>query len=177
MRNASRSILIIWLMIGSLLVGGASSRVTAEGQTSARHRPHTTPIFDHMAVITIRLQDDAGAISATEVKIAVKSEEHQAGFQYISPEVIEKSLILFVFPTELVTRFHMRNVEAPLDIGFFDSDGRLLDIQEMVPDSGSGGSELHTYGTTHPFRYVLEARAGYFKEHQISAGKGRLLLR
>jgi hypothetical protein len=112
-----------------------------------------------------------------EVKVAVRTDEHQAGFQYISPEVIEKSLILFVFPEELITRFHMRNVEAPLDIAFIGSDGRILAIQEMQPDPGGNGSGLRTYGPNQPFRYVLEAPAGFFKDHRISAGKGWLLMR
>jgi uncharacterized membrane protein (UPF0127 family) len=166
-----------WLLLGPMPGAQAAWGADAAEQGGGGHRPRTTAIFDQMALVTIKLMDDAGGVIPVEARIAVRSEEHQAGFQYISPEVIEKSLILFVFPETRSTRFHMRNVEAPLDIAFIDSEGSILDLQEMDPDPGSGGSGLRTYGPNKPFRYALEAHAGFFKEHHISAGSGWLVLR
>jgi uncharacterized membrane protein (UPF0127 family) len=177
MRSVCSLFLFMCLLGGQMTLGEAAGGKDGIGQPGARHRPQTTAIFDHMGVINIRLMDDEGQVSAMGVKLAVSTNEHQAGFQYISPEAIAKSLILFVFAEELITRFHMRNVEAPLDIAFIGSDGRILDIQEMQPDPGGSGSELRTYGPNQPFRYVLEAPAGFFKDHRISAGKGWLLMR
>jgi uncharacterized membrane protein (UPF0127 family) len=177
MRSVSVSFLCILLLGGQVTIGQAIAGPDVAGQPSPRHRPQTTALFDRMAVITVRLMDDEGGVTAMEVKAAVSSDEHQAGFQYISAEVIEKNLILFVFPEEIVTRFHMRNVVVPLDIAFISSDGDILDIREMQPDLGNSGPGLRTYGPSQPFRYALEARAGFFREHHISAGKGWLLLR
>jgi uncharacterized membrane protein (UPF0127 family) len=177
MRCVCVSFLCILLLGGPVTIGEAIAGPDAVEQPGPRHRPQTTAVFDRMAIISVKLMDDEGGVAAAEVRAAVSADEHQAGFQNISAEVIEKSLILFVFPAELVTRFHMRNVLAPLDIAFIGSDGDILDIQQMSPDTGSNGPGLRTYGTNQPFRYALEAHAGYFREHRISAGKGRLLLR
>ena len=177
MRCVCVSFLCILLLGGPVTVGPAVAGPDVAGQPGPPHRPQTTPVFDRMAVITVRLMDDEGGVTAVEVKVAVKADEQQAGFQFISGEVIERSLILFVFSQTLLTRFHMRNVEAPLDIAFIGSDGAILDIQEMQPDLGNSGPGLRTYGPSQPFRYALEAHAGFFRDHHISAGKGWLLLR
>jgi hypothetical protein len=126
-----------------------------------------------MAEHTIRLVDDHGDIVPVTVKLARNTEERAAGFQRIHPEIIKKNLILFVFPHAQNVRFHMENVSAPLDIAFIGEDGQILDIQEMQVNS-PGISR--TYGPNRPFRYALEARAGFFKDHRISAGKGMLRL-
>jgi uncharacterized membrane protein (UPF0127 family) len=38
------------------------------------------------------------------------------------------------------------------------------------------GRPAHTYGPDQPFRYALEAKAGFFRDHHISPGKGFLRL-
>ena len=52
-------------------------------------------------------------------------DERAAGFQNISRSVIEKTLILFFFPSEINGLFHVRNVEVSLDIAFVKTDGAL----------------------------------------------------
>ncbi|HBD10308.1 MAG TPA: hypothetical protein DCZ69_18820 [Syntrophobacteraceae bacterium] len=131
----------------------------------------STALFDHMAVHTIRLVDDRGGPLALSVKIAKDPRERAAGFQNIGPEVIQNSLILFVFPETLFTRFHMENVNAPLDIAFIGESGEIIDIQQMQVNRP--GRSL-TYGPNRPFRYALEARAGFFADHHISPGKALL---
>ena len=133
----------------------------------------TTMVFDRMPAHTIRLVDDQGNVLPVTAKIAGTPGERAAGFQHIHPEIIQKSLILFVFPQALNVHFHMENVRAPLDIAFIGEDGRILDIQVMQVNS-PGSSR--TYGPDRFFRYALEARAGFFKDHRISAGKGSLQL-
>jgi uncharacterized protein len=176
MRCTCASFLSIWLVVSPVAWGGDGGGADVAGRPAAGRRLQAAAIFDRMAVVTLRLTDDNGGSVVVEARVALSSEEQQAGFQYISPDIIKKSLILFVFPVELVTRFHMRNVEAPLDIAFIDGEGAILEIQEMQPDRG-GGPGLHTYGPNQPFRYALEAPAGFFKDHHISAEKGRMLLR
>jgi uncharacterized membrane protein (UPF0127 family) len=63
-----------------------------------------------------------------------------------------------------------RGVVAPLDIAFAEADGRIFSLQRMVPDRRA------LYQPLGPFRYALEARAGFFEALAIRAGGARLSL-
>jgi uncharacterized membrane protein (UPF0127 family) len=121
---------------------------------------YVTPEFEKMHVASIHLLNDCGEMLELKVKVADEPDERAAGFQYISRSVIERSLILFVFPQETHVLFHMRNVEASLDIAFFRADGTVVDILRMEPDN-------RLYGPAEAFKYALEARAGFFNEKGI----------
>jgi len=121
---------------------------------------YVTPEFEKMHVANIHLLNDWGEMLELKVKVADEPDERAAGFQYISKSVIERSLILFVFPQETHALFHMRNVEASLDIAFFRADGTVVDILRMEPDN-------RLYGPAEAFKYALEARAGFFGEKGI----------
>jgi uncharacterized membrane protein (UPF0127 family) len=172
--------LIRWLSLllvaSQVMVVRAGFGEPVEMPPGGGHRQATTTIFDRMARHTIRLVDDEGKTFAVEVKIARSAEERQAGFQDIDPEVIENSLILFVFAEETNSRFHMERVRAPLAIAFIAEDGEILDIQEMHINQHGIGRPANTYGPSQPFRYALEARAGFFRDHHVSPGKGFLRL-
>ncbi len=99
--------------------------------------------------------------------------ERAGGYQHICPDVIARTSMLFRYPAPRVARFHMRNVKAPLDIGFFDQNGVL--IQAMVMRPYASGEEI-LYGPMQAFQYALEARLGFFVEKELSAGSARLLL-
>lgn len=99
--------------------------------------------------------------------------ERADGYQHICPAVIDRTAILFVFDAPIASHFHMNNVHAPLDIGFFDARGVLL--QSMVMHPYGDGAEIF-YAPMGAFQYALEARRGFFAEKNFAAGKTRLLL-
>ena len=121
----------------------------------------------------VSLLNDRGKIVTFQSHVADDDSERAAGYQYICVDIIDASTILFVFPKPILTRFHMQNVEAPLDIGFFDDRGKLFSVLLMQP--GDNGSSA-LYGPSQPFQYALEARQGFFAEQNLSAGKSRLLI-
>jgi uncharacterized protein len=104
-----------------------------------------------------------------QVKWAREPAQHHAGFQCATPGEIRETLILFDFGTEVLTAFHMQNVPAPLDIAFAKADGRIFAILHMDP------SPAALYGPLGPFRYALEAPAGFFAAHDVVAGAARLV--
>jgi len=104
------------------------------------------------------------------VRVADSSEEQAAGFQCATPREIQDHLILFDFGREILTQFHMQNVPAPLDIAFAKADGRIFAILKMDP------SPTALYGPLGPFRYALEARAGFFASQGIRPGDARLVV-
>jgi uncharacterized membrane protein (UPF0127 family) len=81
-----------------------------------------------------------------------------------SPGVSCSTLIVFNFHREMLGAFHMQNVPAPLDIAFVKASGRIFPILRMDP------SRTETYRPLGAYRYAIEARAGFFKDHGISQG-------
>lgn len=129
--------------------------------------------LSNMQVEEISLLNDSGKIINIESYIADDAGERAEGYQYICEEVIDKTTILFVYAQPVVGKFHMQNVKAPLDIGFFDATGTL--IKTMVMDTYDDGNKRR-YHPGQPFQYALEARVGFFNEHKLSGGKAHLVI-
>jgi uncharacterized protein len=72
--------------------------------------------------------------------------------------------MLFVFDAPQPLAFWMKNTFVPLSIAFIGADGRILNIDDMAPQTE----------TTHPSRgpalYALEMKKGWFAERGIVAG-------
>jgi uncharacterized protein len=72
--------------------------------------------------------------------------------------------MLFVFDAPQPLAFWMKNTYVPLSIAFIGADGRILNIEDMTPQTE----------TTHPSRglalYALEMKKGWFAERAIVAG-------
>jgi uncharacterized protein len=73
--------------------------------------------------------------------------------------------MLFVFKEAQPQAFWMKNTYVPLSIAFIDSDGRILNIDDMAPQTEN----------THPSRgrarYALEMKKGWFAQRAINAGE------
>ena len=129
--------------------------------------------IDTMHTEEISLINDRGKIFKIESLIADDRQERASGYQHICQEVINNSTILFVYSNLTNGRFHMQNVKSPLDIGFFDSEGKLVTWMRMETYD-DGNSRLYTPGQ--PFQYALEARPGYYKENNLTSGATRILV-
>jgi uncharacterized membrane protein (UPF0127 family) len=162
---------LIWAPVAA---SGLPPRAAAEpGAASCDEPRRTTPEFDGMETVDLEMVNDVGARLRFAARVADEPRERYAGFQAIGAEIIASHLILFVFSADEVRQFHMRNVSTPLDIAFLASDGRVLEVQSMAPESDT---VLRVYTSGVPFRYALEARPGFFLGHHISPGKSWLLL-
>ncbi len=127
-----------------------------------------TKEFQKMETAKIRIVNDENQVLELEVKVADEPDERAAGFQNISRSILEKTLILFVFPSEINALFHMRNVEASLDIAFIKANGTIIGIMRMDP------SPTKLYGVNESFKYVIEAPAGFFEGKGIRSERSRL---
>ena len=122
----------------------------------------------------ITLLDKFGKLRTLEVHIADQPKTRAAGYQHICEKLIHDTAILFVYARENRGQFHMNNVQAPLDIGFFDGEGRLQKVLLMKPYTAS---DRPIYDPGVPFQYALEARQGYFADSALAEGKARLVIR
>lgn len=72
--------------------------------------------------------------------------------------------MIFVYGKEEYLTFWMKNTRIPLSIAFLDKNGKILDIQDMVPFS------LKTHVSAFPAQYALEVNQGWFKQNGIIIG-------
>ena len=115
-------------------------------------QPLSAPNF---AVIEIELTPthQRAPISFT-VKVAETERQRRHGLMFVS-HLPERHGMLFVFESEAPRQFWMKNTQIPLDMLFFDSAGRLVNmIHAAVPFS------LTRRNSIGPARYVLELNGG-----------------
>lgn len=65
--------------------------------------------------------------------------------------------------------FYMKNTLVPLSIAFFDTGGRIVDIQDMEP---CDEKPCPLYRSDAPYVGALEVKQGLFEEWGVSVGDG-----
>lgn len=149
--------------VALLLAGSLSCSSTAIDKTPNPPPPDLPEVFESMETMPIKLLTDKGEEITLEARIASSVVQQAAGYQNVPAEVIQKTFVLFVFPTDHTSPFHMRNVLASLDIIFFDSTGKVASVQRMDPDP----QKLWSAGGT--YRYALEGPAGFASDRGLGA--------
>jgi uncharacterized membrane protein (UPF0127 family) len=72
--------------------------------------------------------------------------------------------MLFVFEKPEPLGFWMKNTYIALSIAFLDREGRILNIEDMAPQTEN------THWSKGPGQYALEMRKGWFAERGVKAG-------
>jgi uncharacterized membrane protein (UPF0127 family) len=72
--------------------------------------------------------------------------------------------MLFVFERPESLAFWMKNTYVALSIAFLDADGRILNIEDMAPQTEN------SHWSRGPGLYALEMRKGWFSERGIKPG-------
>lgn len=103
-----------------------------------------------------------GHILKTEV--ATNLEGHMCGLAF-RRQMPANHAMLFVYMQDQVLGFWMKNTFIPLSIAFLDSNGKILEIHNMIPLDTS-----LRYISKSSARYALEVNQGWFVENGISVG-------
>ncbi len=72
--------------------------------------------------------------------------------------------MLFVFDAEARHCMWMRNTFIPLAVAFLDGQGRIINIEEMQPQTENN------HCAAKPARFALEMNAGWFKARGLGTG-------
>jgi hypothetical protein len=72
--------------------------------------------------------------------------------------------MLFVFAQPRSQAFWMHNTYMPLSIAFIDAGGRVINIEDMAPQTDD------THLSRGAALYALEMRQGWFSRNDIAAG-------
>ena len=72
--------------------------------------------------------------------------------------------MLFVFPQSAGHCMWMRNTLLPLSVAFIDRDGKIINIEDMQPQTENN------HCAARPARYALEMNLNWFKSRGLHAG-------
>jgi uncharacterized membrane protein (UPF0127 family) len=78
--------------------------------------------------------------------------------------------MLFVFDSDAVRTFWMKNTHIPLDILYFDHNRKLVSVQRRVPPCLDSGNNCPVYPSSGPAQYVLELNAGMADKLNVEPG-------
>jgi len=73
--------------------------------------------------------------------------------------------MLFVFPQADRHCMWMRNTLLPLSVAFLDEQGRVLNIEDMKPQTDN------SHCAAAPARFALEMNVGWFSSKRLKAGQ------
>ena len=99
-----------------------------------------------------------------EAQIVLTRAEQAKGLMH-RDTLPENSGMLFAYRDPTPMSFWMANTSIPLDIGFFDSTGLLVEVHRMVPFDTS-----RTRSRAQNLQYALEMNAGWFSRNGIFPG-------
>jgi uncharacterized membrane protein (UPF0127 family) len=146
-RRAQRFVLIV-----ALLWTGCAFWADLVGAENTTNQLAVPPAFE-ISVIQL-LPGGARPPVTLKVKLAESEAQRRYGLMF-TPDVPDRHGMLFIFESDAVRRFWMKNTQIPLDMLFFDAAGRLVSlIRSAEPFS------LTPRTSTGPARYVLEINGG-----------------
>jgi uncharacterized membrane protein (UPF0127 family) len=77
--------------------------------------------------------------------------------------------MLFVFDKPTTSSFTMSDVPVPLDIGWYDAEGRPVDLLLMQPCPDRSVSECPEYSSRGAYSYAVETLGGELPGGALSA--------
>ena len=155
------TLLFVWLL---LVAGCGGEKSSAPSESTEETAPSTTPTESEASQTpTVIITNSEGERVEVEVEIADTRTEQARGLMERT-ELAENAGMLFILKSEQSPGFFMENTLIPLSIAFIDSEGRIVDIQDMQPLD-----ETHHY-PAEPAQYMLEVNQGFFAERGVQVG-------
>ncbi|HLC66607.1 MAG TPA: DUF192 domain-containing protein [Candidatus Nanoarchaeia archaeon] len=126
----------------------------------------STPSFHPVSNSTIALLTSNGP-AYVRIEVADTQTAWERGLMGRA-ELADNAGMLFVFPSEKIHDFWMKDTLIPLDMLFFNSDLKLVNIKHNAPSCKE--DPCPTFGSEKSSQYVLEVKSGWAKEHGIKLG-------
>ena len=102
--------------------------------------------------------------SKLQLQLALKSAEQQKGLMY-RENLEDDHGMLFLFDHPDKRGFWMKNTRIPLDIGYFDSNGQLLEIHKLFPYD-----ETAVNSRSREVLIAVETNRGWYAANGIQVG-------
>jgi uncharacterized membrane protein (UPF0127 family) len=108
------------------------------------------------------IEGKAGSVTLT-AELAITPAQREQGLMY-RKELKDGEGMLFVFESDQVLSFWMKNTLVPLSIAYISHDGRILEIYDMQPQN------LDPVHSSRSVRYALEVPQGWFARTGLAPG-------
>ncbi len=105
----------------------------------------------------------SAGIHVIRAEVAATPDERAVGLMR-RPQMGANQGMVFLFDQPAVQCMWMKNTLIPLSVAFIADDGRILNIEDMAPQTEDN------HCAAKPARYALEMNRGWFAKHGISAG-------
>lgn len=99
-----------------------------------------------------------------QLQLALNSSEQQKGLMH-RDSLAEGHGMLFLFNQPDQRGFWMRNTRIPLDIGYFDASGRLLEVYKLYPYD-----ETTVPSKSRQVLMAVETNRGWYAAHGVKPG-------
>jgi uncharacterized membrane protein (UPF0127 family) len=161
---------ILGLTFALLALMSAGCSEASESLDAASPQPDnpsrtTTEATQASRLRTVTIHASNGEQVRLRVEIADDVSEQTRGLMYRTALAEDRGM-LFIFPHEEIRSFWMKNTLIPLSIAYLNSEGRIVDIQDMKPLD----DDLPHYVSAEPARYALEVNQDFFEEHGVKVG-------
>ncbi|SDS59886.1 DUF192 domain-containing protein [Gramella sp. MAR_2010_147] len=114
----------------------------------------TEPITFTKEGVLYLIKASGDTIQKLDIELAESDYEHQTGLMY-RESMKEDQGMLFLYTSERVRSFYMKNTYIPLDIIYYDADSSLVSIQKNATPRDE--TSLPSEG---PAQYILEINGG-----------------
>jgi uncharacterized membrane protein (UPF0127 family) len=138
---------LCFLILGTIPNCGASGRTKGDG-------------FERRDFI---LEKAGGVRVSIKLEIARTETERAQGLMNRS-SLPDGEGMLFVFESEQILSFWMKNTLIPLSIAFIRTDGRIIEIRDMQ------ALDVSTVRSSRSARYALEVPQGWFSRMGVEPG-------
>ena len=143
--------------------GGDRESGAASNAESKESVPEATEESSATETVSIDTADRA----SVRVRIEVADDANEMARGLMGRTALaEDAGMLFAYPEERELSFWMKDTLIPLSIAFMDSEGRIVDIQDME----ALDDEPPHYTSAGPAQYALEVNEGFFDERGVEVG-------
>ncbi|MGC8762105.1 MAG: DUF192 domain-containing protein [Acidobacteriota bacterium] len=105
--------------------------------------------------------------TTVRVDLALTPLDQARGLMFVE-DLPEDRGMLFLFDTDEVRPFWMKNCKIALDLLWLDASFRIADISEEVPPCPADPCPNYSPGL--PIRHVLEVNGGFCRRHGVRRG-------
>lgn len=112
---------------------------------------------------TLPLIELTAGMHRIEAEVVNTQESRMRGLMMRQSMPVHRGM-LFVFDADARHCMWMKNTLMPLSVAFIDEQGRIVNVEEMLPQTEDN------HCAAKPARFALEMNSGWFKKRGLGAG-------